>query len=112
MNSEYVKDLSKAIVKQNLGNKSELDPGSVGRRYEPTVGTRKHNERIHRESRYMDHHGNLPFTFSKPKKPGRSKLYTCGNCGVYVSATVNTISIVCRSCGEYAKVVEVPDADE
>ena len=85
----------------------ELSPGSVGRRFEPPGGTKKHNERIHRESKFADDHKNLPFTFSKPKKPGRQAVFECVKCGYKTRSSVNTFGIVCPECNDFVRVREV-----
>jgi hypothetical protein len=85
----------------------ELSPGTTERRWAPEGGIRKHNERIHRESKFVDSHGNLPFTFSKPKKPGRRKYVKCKGCGHISHVSVNTIGIICKECNAYRGVEEV-----
>ena len=97
-----------------IGNKSlndvnigELSPGTVGRRYIPECGLKKHRERIHKESKFADDHKNLPFKFSKPKKYSRREVKICCNCGSYVNVNVNTVGVICRSCGLYSPVKEV-----
>ena len=106
INQQYIKDLQKNIVKapplcQEL-------PAGTGRIYEPSLGTRKHNERIHRESKYTDDHKNLPFTFSKlPKARGRSAYVKCDNCGHVSSATSITVGIICKECKKFSSVTEV-----
>lgn len=107
MNNEFVKDLSKKILNDGKSTQ-ELSPGTVGRRYEPTLGTAKHNERIHRESRRVDHYKNLPYTFSKPSRPkGRLILIECNNCGNITSGTTVTVGIICKECGKFSTVTEV-----
>jgi DNA-directed RNA polymerase subunit RPC12/RpoP len=90
----------------NLGI-GELSPGSTGRRWEPEGGVRKHNEKIHRESNYVDTYGNLPFTFSKPKKSGRKAYMKCAKCGHIVHVSINTVGMVCKECNAYVSVEEV-----
>jgi rubrerythrin len=105
LNKQYIKDTSKAI--QNTPIRQELPPGTP-RRYEPTGGVGKHNERIHKESRYADTHKNLPFTFKKPLKPvGRSTAIQCNNCGYVTSGTTATVGIICPDCGKFSTVSEV-----
>ncbi len=105
MNNEFKRDLSKAIKNSDI--KQELSPGSVGRRYEPKAGVKKHNERIHRESKFADDHKKLPFSFSKPSKPKRSKLIKCCNCGNITSANKDTVGVICCSCNTFSAVEEV-----
>lgn len=108
MNTQLIKDLQKGIKKEPINQ--VLSPGSTKRRYEPEGGTKKHNERIHKESRYADEHKNLPFKFSKPHKPkGRSTLVSCDNCGFITTGTTATVGIVCRNCKKFSTVSEVQD---
>lgn len=104
MNKEFQKDIQRAVAKENVG---ELTPGATPRRYEPAGGVKKLNERIHRESSQMDKHGNLPFTFSKPKKSAKSEVKVCNNCDAYVSVTKNTVGVICSNCKTYSSVREV-----
>jgi hypothetical protein len=107
MNNEFAKDIAKSVKSADMGSGAELTPGATGRRYEPVGGVAAHNKRIHTDSQYADHHKNLPFSFSKPKKAARGKVYACANCGKIVQATVNTVGIVCRGCNQYSKVEEI-----
>jgi hypothetical protein len=103
---ESVKDAVQKELK-NTNISSELSPGSTGRRYEPQSGLKRHNERIHRESKFADDNMNLPFSFSKPKNPQRRKTVKCTNCGNIKSVNKNTIGVVCNSCNVYSSVEEV-----
>lgn len=106
MNSEFVKDISKAV--QNTKLNQELPAGSTNRRYEPAAGVKKHNERIHKESKYADNYKNLPFSFKKPSKPiGRSSYVSCDNCGHIIVGTTATVGMICKSCGKFSSVSEV-----
>jgi len=89
------------------GNIGELSPGTTPRRYIPEGGLGKLRSKIHKESKQFDMHGNLPFTFSKPKKSGRQKYVECSNCGRILTVGVNTVGIICESCKSYASVKEV-----
>ena len=111
VNGEFVKDLSKAIIKSDLGGSKELPAGETPRRYEPTLGINKHNERIHKESAQMDKHGNLPFTFSKPNtgSKARKTVIKCDNCGKVLLGNVNTIGIVCSGCNTYSSVTQIEE---
>lgn len=93
------------------GDLGELSPGVTKRRWEPEGGLKAHNERIHRESNYMDHHKNLPFTFSKPKSSGRKQYKECTKCGYISYVSINTVGIVCKDCNSYAEVKEVSMRD-
>lgn len=107
MNEQYFKDIAKGVKQTPLDQ--ELSPGSVGRRYEPAIGTKKHNERIHRESKASDGK-NLQFDFRKPPKPvGRSAYVKCNNCGYILSATTATCGIICPECKKFSTVTEVKD---
>lgn len=108
MNKEFIKDVQKAVKNTPLNQK--LTPGSTPRRYEPVGGLKKHNERIHRESKQADDWKNLPFTFRKPPKPrGRSTYVKCDNCGYITSGTTATVGIVCPECKKFSSVSEVVD---
>ena len=114
VNSEYKKDMAKLIRNSNSGTfgSQEIEPGTVGRRYDPAIGTKKHNERIHRESKWADDNKNLPFSFSKSKKPSRPRLVVCCNCGNVTSATINTVGIICAECRQYSNVEEYVWSEE
>ena len=101
------KDVKKHISKKSVS--TELSPGKTGRRYEPAGGVAAHNKRIHRESAAADKHGNLPFTFGKPKKVARNKVVACKNCGDILSASINTVGVICSNCKQYSSVEEVSD---
>lgn len=105
MNNEFTKDISKAI--KNAEIKQRITPGSVGRRYEPECGLKKYREKIHKESKFADDNKNLPFTFSKPNKPKRSKTVKCCNCGNISTANINTVGIICSNCNQFSAVEEV-----
>jgi formylmethanofuran dehydrogenase subunit E len=95
--------MSKFKIDDDLGS-SALSPGSTKRRWEPESGIKKHNERIHRESRHADEFKNLPFKFSKPKKSGMQQYVSCDKCGHTISASVNTVGIICSECKAYVSV--------
>jgi hypothetical protein len=95
--------MPKFKIKEDLGT-GKLSPGTTKRRWEPPSGTLKHNEKIHRESKYADSHKNLPFTFSKPKKAGRRQYMECNNCGHVIYVSVNTVGIICSECKSYVSV--------
>lgn len=106
VNSNFINDLKKGI-RQNPLNQV-LSPGASPRRYEPVDGITKHNERIHRESKYADDYKNLPFSFSKPPKPrGRTIYIKCNNCGHITVATAVTVGIICNECNKFSTVTEV-----
>ena len=107
VNNAFKQDMKRSMRNSGSGQfgSQELDPGT-GRRYEPSMGTRKHNERIHRESKWADDNKNLPFSFSKPKKQGRSRAVKCSNCGNVTNATINTVGIICVKCNQYSSVEE------
>ena len=101
------KAVSDHLKKSDLGGSKELSPGATGRRYTPESGVRKHNERIHKESKWADDNKNLPFTFSKPKKAQRQKLVKCKNCGALKYVNKATVGIICNDCKEYSGVEEI-----
>lgn len=106
MNNEFIKDLQKGVLNSPPLNQ-KFSPGSP-RRYEPPLGLKKHNERIHEESRRVDHYRNLPFTFGKPQKAkGISTYVKCNNCGNITSATTVTVGIICKKCKKFSSVTEV-----
>ncbi|MCK4526431.1 hypothetical protein KAW18_03600 [candidate division WOR-3 bacterium] len=106
MNDQLIKKLQKNISETEINQ--ELPAGSTGRRYDPSLGTKKHNERIHRESKYTDDYKNLQFTFRKPSKSkGMSTYVRCDNCGNITSATSITVGIICKKCKKFSSVTEV-----
>ncbi len=67
-------------------------------------GTRKYNERIHKESRYADTHKNLPFEFTKPQKNKPSNvLVVCEECGKDLHVTQDTVVVICGHCKHFNK---------
>ncbi len=109
VNDAFVKDLTKRLV-SDTSSRSEIAPGSMGRRYEPEGGIRRHNERIHRESALTDKRGNMPFTFSKPSKQvGRNATKVCSECGHFAAVKESTISMICSSCKKYVKVITLEE---
>jgi len=106
MNKQLIKDIKKGISKNTI--QQELPAGATPRRYEPESGIQKHNERIHKESRYVDEHKNLPFSFRKPQKPmGRTAYVQCDNCGNVSGGTTATVGVICKSCGTFSTVTEI-----
>ena len=106
VNKQFINDCKKA-VSIDKGAKQTLSPGTVDRRWVPSGGSRKHNEKIHRESRRANHYKNLPFSFSKPNKPKGSSMYVkCNNCGHIISATTVTVGIICPSCKKFSTVIK------
>jgi len=93
------------------GHLGPLDPGATSRRWEPPGGTKKHNEKIHKESKFADDHKDLPFKFSKPKKAGRCSLFECTECGYIISASVNNVGFVCPECKKFTKSREVVELE-
>lgn len=77
------------------------------RRWVPPGGLKKHNEKIHRESKIADNYKKLPFTFSKPMKDKRHAWFECVECGKAISVPVNTVMCVCSDCKKVTKVVKV-----
>ncbi len=85
----------------------ELSPGVTGRRWIPEGGERKHNEKIHRESKFADDHKNLLFELSGPPRRGKHILYECVECGHRLSARKNIVMVVCSGCKKATKVVRI-----
>jgi ribosomal protein S27E len=125
LNEQYKNDCKKCVL-ANESTKQSLEPGTTDRRWIPPGGLRKHNEKIHRESRRADHYKNLPFSFSKPSKPkgssthvrcdncgykpkGSSTHVRCDNCGYIISATTVTIGIICSACHKFSTVTKEKD---
>ena len=107
MNKQFRNDLTKRTLADN-SVKQVLSPGVTDRRWTPSGGLKRHNEKIHRESKFADDHKNLPFSFSKPKKSrGTSMHVACDNCGHIISATSVTVGLICPSCKKFSSVTEV-----
>lgn len=107
MNKQFIKDLQKNVTESQTFQQS-LPAGSTERRYDPALGVRKHNERIHRESKNADDYKNLQFTFRKPPKArGRATYVKCDSCGNIISATSITVGIICKECKKFSSVTEV-----
>lgn len=81
----------------------ELSPGSTPRRWIPEGGEGKHREKIHRESKFIDDHKNLPFTFSKPQRPKKQALFKCLECGHFFYAPKKTVMVICSKCKKSAR---------
>lgn len=109
--NEIQKDVSRKL--RNTPLNQELSPGSTGRRWTPPGGLKKHREKIHSDAKVADDHKNLPFEFSKPKKPiGRSTYVKCDSCGRVSSATTKTVGMVCPDCKKFSTVTEMVDEEE
>jgi len=108
-NSELKKAITKHLKKSDLGGSKELSPGTTPRRYAPEGGVNKHNERIHKESKWTDDNKNLPFSFSKPTKSQKSKIARCKNCGTIKSVNKNTVGVICNNCKQYSAVEEIDE---
>lgn len=107
LNKQFVNDCEKA-VSTDKGANQVLSPGTTDRRWIPPGGLRKHNEKIHKESRRADHYENLPFSFSKPSKPKAPPVYVkCNNCGHIISATSITVGMICPACHKFSTVTKV-----
>ncbi len=105
MNSNFTKDVKKVLNNTQIG---ELTPGSTGRRYNIPGGFKKHNERIHKESKFADDNKNLSFSFRKPPKArGRNSYIQCNNCESITLATTITVGIICPECKKFSTVKEV-----
>lgn len=105
VNKVLQNDIKKYLDTQSVS--SELAPGATPRRYEPASGIKKHNERIHKETAYVDKYKNLPFEISKPKKPKKQTIKVCANCGHPVQVSVDCVGVICRYCHKYSSVEEI-----
>jgi len=81
--------------------------GSTERRWIPEGGLRRHNDKIHRESKFADDYKNLPFSFSKPQKGKKTLLFKCVVCGRCLYAPVNTFMYICPVCKKVTKVERI-----
>lgn len=107
LNEQYKNDCQKGLL-ADKGTEQILSPGTTDRRWVPPGGLKKHNEKIHRESRRTDHYKKLPFSFSKPSRPkGPSTCVKCNNCGHIISATTVTVGIICPACHKFSLTTEV-----
>jgi hypothetical protein len=107
INNQFRSDVKKGVAADN-SIKQVLSPGTTDRRWIPPGGLKRHNEKIHRESKFADDHKNLPFSFSKPKKPrGISTYVKCDNCGHVIAATSVTVGLICPSCKKFSSVSKV-----
>jgi len=93
-------------MQSDLGGSRELNPGEMGRRYEPVGGLNRHKARI---SRDLAAAGDLPFKFSKPRKDKKCKPVQCVKCGTVYIAGVHTIGIICKVCNSFEKVTPVDE---
>ncbi len=110
MNNEFSSNIKKSMA--NKKAEGELTPGATSRRYEPNGGTQKHNERIQRESAFVDKYKKMPFSFSKPKSAKIPEIKICANCGEYVRVNKNSIGVICSSCKTFSKLLEVPHEEK
>jgi hypothetical protein len=81
----------------------------MDRRWIPEGGLSKHNEKIHKESKFADDHKKLPFTLSKPKKNGKMVCFQCVECGRVITAGPSTIMCICPDCKKVTKVERVEE---
>ena len=79
----------------------------MDRRWVPEGGVKKHNEKIHKESKFADDHKKLPFNFSKPAKDKKTADFECVECGRVFGAPINTIMCACPVCKKATKVEKV-----
>ena len=71
-------------------------------------GSKKYREMIHKDSKRIDDHANLPFTFGKPSKPKPTNtLFTCSNCGHESYVCEETLLVICSSCKHITRMREV-----
>lgn len=71
-------------------------------------GTRKYKEMISKDVKQAETWGNMPFTFSKPKKnvTARRDIYFQCDCGRISAVSKNTCGIECGGCKNYVSVTE------
>jgi hypothetical protein len=69
------------------------------------MGKRKYREMIHKDSKRIDDHSNLPFTFSKPHKDKPlNTLFVCENCGRDLMFNEEAILVACGMCKHLNRV--------
>jgi len=69
-------------------------------------GSKKYKEMVDRGSKAADQK-NLPFTFSKPKKPEKTPVdCQCPYCDRIISVTKTTVCVICAACKNFYHVNE------
>lgn len=69
--------------------------------------TKNHREKIHRESKFVDNNKNLPFTFSKPKKPKPDRdVYQCNRCDRVIPMDASRTHVIICRCKNFMVIEE------
>ena len=72
-----------------------------------TRGGKKYKEMIAKDTKRIDDHGNMPFTFSKPSKRTRYRediYHVCDKCKQISFVSKHRAGQVCRGCSSYTSV--------
>lgn len=70
-------------------------------------GSRKYREWVHKQSKQLDDHANLPFTIGKPAKTTRARrdvYFLCEACGSVKAVSKYTAGVVCPKCKKFGSV--------
>ena len=74
-----------------------------------TRGSKKYKDWIAKDTKRIDKHGNMPFTFIKPPKKTQARrdvMAVCDNCHHVSLVNMYTAGVVCSSCKKYTSVNE------
>lgn len=72
------------------------------------MGKQNYREMIHKDSKRLDDHGNLPFKFSKPtKNKPLNTRFVCENCDREIAVSEETIMVICNGCKHLNKVKSI-----
>lgn len=72
------------------------------------MGKKKYREMIHKDSKRLDDHGNLPFTFSKPTKQKPCNTpFRCEKCGRTSAVSEESILVICGCCKHINKIKDI-----
>ncbi len=72
--------------------------------------SKKYKEMIAKDTKRIDNHGNMPFTFSKPAKKtaARKDIYhVCDNCQKITFVSKYRVGHVCSGCKKYVCVSKI-----
>ncbi len=75
-------------------------------------GTKKYKEWISKDTKRIDKHSNLPFTFIKPPKRSQARreiYFICAECEKVGLVNKNTVSSTCSGCRAYNRIEDVPN---
>jgi hypothetical protein len=70
-------------------------------------GSKKYKEMIAKDTKRIDDHGNMPFTFSKPAKRTKHRediYFLCDSCQHISFVSKYRVGQVCRGCRSYVSV--------